>query len=188
MERRVGIIAISLFLVALFLVTVGSDYTGYSVLDQSQLTFSQYPFPFVKNNVPNEVYIVMPYDYTYNEFKAAQDIAVSIQGKNPVGPAIVTDKDVPEGEHNLILIGNACNNDLISQELATTSCDTGLQAGQASLTLVNHQRTSTLVVSAYNNADLEKAAVVISNFNFYPLTKTNIIVNGELGNLVLNYF
>lgn len=171
----------------LFLATIGSYYTGYSIIDQSQITLKQYPFPFVKNNVPNDVYVVMPYDYTYNEYKAATEIAETIKGNNLVAPKIVTTNEVPEGKHNLVLIGTPCTNELVSEALATLDCNSGLEPGQGLLRLINYDRTSTLVVSGYSSSDLEKAAIVISNYNFYPLMKNSIVVYGEVGNLFLNY-
>ena len=188
MIRKAIVIVGSLFLAILFLSTIGSFYTGYAVLNQEDLTLQHYPYPFVKNNVPNDVYIVIPYDYSYSEFKVAQDIAESIKGKNLVSPSIVTDINVPQGEHNLILIGNPCNNDLIQELLATFECNSGLEEGQALISLINNYRTSTLIISSYTSEDLEKSSVILSNYNFYPLMKKKIIVSGGIGNLVLNYY
>ncbi|MBI2148673.1 hypothetical protein HYU23_03255 [Candidatus Woesearchaeota archaeon] len=67
--------------------------------------------------------------------------------------------------------------------MATVECDLGLEEDQGLLILINYDRTSTLVVSG----DLTKAGLVLTNYNFYPLMKKIIIVDGEIGNLVLNY-
>ena len=49
MDRKTVIVVIFLFLAVLFVSTVGSLYTGY-VIAQSDITLSNYPFPFLKNN------------------------------------------------------------------------------------------------------------------------------------------
>ena len=116
------------------------------------------------------------------------DIAESLKGNNLVAPSIVTDKEVPEGNHNFILIGNPCNNNLIANELATLDCSLDLKKGQALITILNHQRTSTIVLSSYNSEDLEKAAIVLTNYKFYPFMKNKIVVSGDVGNLVLDYY
>ena len=176
----------SLFLIALFLATLGSLYTGYSVLEPNQLTLSNYPYPFVKNGVTNGVYIVLPYDYTYSEYNVAEQIATSLAGSDPMPPTIVTDNEMPMGDYNLVLIGNACNNQLIFRELNTMNCNLNLLSGQGLLKLLNHDRTSTLIVSG-DSEGMMKAVVVLNNYNFYPLTGREVIVEGEMGNLVLNY-
>lgn len=187
MDKKVWVVGGGLFLIALFLATLGNFYTGYSILEQDKISLQYYPYPFVKNNVPNNVLVVIPYDYTYDEFNAANEIATSLKGKNLAAPLVVTDKEIPSGEHNLILIGNPCNNVLISRALATVDCSSDLESGQGILKLINNDRTSTLVVSGHDRNDIHKALIVLTNYNFYPLMGESILVEGEVGNLVLNY-
>ena len=187
MEQK-GVIIVLLLLATLFLGTVGNFYTGNAVLNPSDLSLKNYPYPFIKNNVPNSLYIVIPYDYSYAEFDAARQISASLQGLNPLPPQIVTLKELPEGEHNLILIGNPCTNPLIADELATTDCHSGLEYGYGLLKLSNNERNSVLVVAGYSNDDLKKAVNVISNPNYYPLNKNAVLVSGNIGYLTLDYY
>ena len=188
MIKKVILIVAALFLTALFLSTIGSFYTGYSVLNQKEITLKNYPYPFIKNFVPNDVYVVLPYDSRYEEYNAAINIARSLKGTNPLlqAPQIVTINEIPEGVHNLILIGNPCNNQLIAKELSTDECNLGLQKGQGYLKLINHEKSSTLIISGYSIKDIPNAVSVIVNNNYYPLRGNEIEVSGTK-NLVLNY-
>ena len=187
MNKKVIIITIGFFLAVLFLSTVGSFYTGYAVLGQKDITLKNFPYPFVKNNVPNGLYIVIPYDYTYNEFKAANDLADSLKGMNVLPPSVITPNYLPQGDHNLVLIGNPCNNKLISNELAILDCDLSLKQGEGFIRLINHERTSTLIVSSFRPEDLVKPVIILTNYDFYPLMGKTITIDGEVGNLILNY-
>ncbi|MBI2148672.1 hypothetical protein HYU23_03250 [Candidatus Woesearchaeota archaeon] len=88
MNKKAVVIFVALFLSVLFLSTLGSVYTGNVVLQQTEITLSNYPYPFVKNNVPNDVFIVIPYDYSYDDYSTAQFISNSLKGNNLLGPEI----------------------------------------------------------------------------------------------------
>ena len=173
MDRKAIIFAIAAFLAVLFVSTIGTSLTGFTVLDQSQITLEDYPYPFIKNNMYNDIYIVIPYNYDAEEYTAALRIANSLQTTQPLLPKIVTDKTLPEGEHNLIIIGNPCNNELIAKELDTNRCSLGLDINEGLVQLINHKRTSSLVISG----DSDKASRVLTS-NFYPLIGTRVIVTG----------
>ncbi len=181
MIKKAIVLAIAVFLAVLFLSTIGSFYTGYAVLDQSS-TFKNYPYPLVKNSVPNDVYIVVPDNLKSEYDKSASLIAQSLKGSNPIQPKVVTVNSLPEGDHNLILIGSPCNNKLIAKEMPLNSCDLGLSGGEGFLKLVNHEKYSIVIVSG----DINKASNVLSRYNFYPLRGTEIRITGNK-NLVLDY-
>ena len=79
-----------------------------------RLFLANYPYPFIKNNNYNSLYIVLPNSYTIAEFDAANNIINSRNFLDTWEPKIVTVSDIPQGEHNLILIGDSCTNSLIS--------------------------------------------------------------------------
>ena len=186
MNKKIMAVSIAIFLAILFLSTIGSFYTGFVILSQSDITLENYPYPFIKNNVYNGLYIVLPTNYNSEEQEAALLIANSLKGTQPVNPNIITENNLPKGNHNLILIGDPCNNKLIAEELNTNRCSLGLNSGEGLLELVNHERTSTLIVSGVDDG-LEKAAKVIAKYNYYPLKGKNIVVKGSR-DLTLNYY
>ncbi len=188
MDKRAVLIIIGLFIAVLFLSTIGNFLTGNAVLEQKEITLKNYPYPFVKNYVPNDVYIVLPYDSRYEEYNSAINIARSLKGTNSLiqAPKIVTDKEVPEGTHNLILIGNPCNNQLIAKELDSDQCNLNLQKGQGYIKLINHKISSTIIISGYSLKEIPKATSVLINNNYYPLRGMEIEVYGT-NSLVLNY-
>src|SRR3989344_4452635 len=100
MDRKTVIVLISLALALLFVSTIGSMYTGYSV-KQDEITLKEYPFPFVKNNDYNRLFIVLPNSYTLDEYEAAQNIAKGLQLNRPLPPEIITESSLPAEETNL---------------------------------------------------------------------------------------
>ncbi|HLC86009.1 MAG TPA: cellulose biosynthesis cyclic di-GMP-binding regulatory protein BcsB [Candidatus Nanoarchaeia archaeon] len=180
MDRKVVVIAISVFLAVLFISTVGSFYTGYTIL-QSDIKLSHFPYPFVKNNDYNSLFIVLPNSYTLDEYEAAKDISLGLQFTRPLPPEVVTESNLPEGNHNLILIGDPCTNSQISYYLETNDCNLGLKNGEGIIQLVNNDRTSVLVVSGYDTSSIRKAAKVLAKHNSFPLKNNRIVVSG--GNL-----
>ncbi len=187
MNKRNVVIIASAFLLLLFLSTIGSFYTGYAVLDQEDITLKFYPYPFIKNNVANSMYIVVPYHADQDHYRTARLLATSLKLHHELSSQIITDKEVPEGIHNLILLGNPCTNEFIAKELATDQCDLGLEENEGSLQLINHQRSSTLIVSGNNVEGMMKAAHVLTYYRFYHLFGNKITVSGKEDNLVLNY-
>ena len=160
--------------------TVGSFITGYSLLDQSEITLRNYPYPFIKNNVYNDLYIVIPSTYEPESYAAANKIAQSLKETKSLLPKIVSTEEVPQGEHNLILVGNPCSNKLISNELNTNKC---IITENGMLKLINHEMSSTLVITG----NLEKAARALSNYRNYPLRGDTVVVSGT-ESLTLTYF
>ena len=173
MDKKVVMLSITAFLAVLFLTTIGSSITGYSTINQAQTTLKDFPYPFIKNNAYNGLYIVTPDNSNAEEQAAALKIAQHLKTTQPLLPKIVTISTLPKGEYNLILIGNPCNNELIAKELNNNRCSLGLNTGEGLIQLVSHRRTSSLIVSG----DVEKASRVLAS-NYYPLIGTNIIVKG----------
>ncbi len=180
-EKKIVLVAF-LFLAVLFLSTIGSYWTGYAVLNQQDLSLKNYPYPFIKNNGYNGLYIVIPEQSTLDEQQAASTIAKGLQSTAQLPPTVTTPSNLPEGNHNLILIGDPCTNSLIGSTLQTTDCTLNLKEGQGYLKLINYDRTSTLIVSGYDETSIKKAANTLFNHNMYPIKGTEVLVSGNVNN------
>ena len=179
MNKKHVILTVSLALALLFLSTVGSFYTSYTIL-QEDISLDHYPFPFVKNNNYNSLYIVLPNSYTLDEYQAANDVANGLKLAMPLPPEIVTESSLPEGTNNLILVGDPCTNSLIAYYTEISDCSLGLSEGEGLLQLINNERSSVLVVLGYDLTYIKKAAKVLSNYNSYALKGSKVVVSGSL--------
>jgi hypothetical protein len=189
MNKKVGIIAIAIFLAVLFLATFGSFYTGYVVLDQKDISLQNYPYPFIKNNAQNALYLVEPISPTIEESSGIRRISDSIRPNTKnYRPTmrIYKPHQVPT-ESNFILIGNPCDNSLIAKELKISSCKSNLEKDQGLIKLINKERTSILIISGESDEGIRKAVKVLTNKNLYPLTGNQILVNGDYENPQLVY-
>ena len=184
MNRKAVVFVISIFLGILFLSTVGNHITGFILLAKpSAATLSNFPRPFLTSTgYYNNLFIVKPDNPGIKEDNAAIIISKYFQGNKKLPPKIVTVSGLPQGVHNLILIGNPCNNELIAKELNTKKCSLG-KNGDGVLKLVNHDFSNTLVLSG----EVEKSAkILIGNKNYYPLRGKSITISGVKSS-VLHY-
>ncbi len=189
--KRAIIIAIFAFLAVLFVSTIGSSLTGFAVLGKKP-TLSDYPYPFIKNSVCNGVAFVLTdrYDHTISRAAANIERALKADTRNLIKQTMCAKRyarqNIPNGEFNLIVIGNPCTNGMVAEALKAKSCsieDLGLEEGEALIQLINHRRTSTLVIAG----DAEKAAAVLANYRLYPLKGDKVIVSGTKNSLRLRY-
>ena len=184
MDRKLVTYCISAFLAVLFLSTIGTMITGYAILPQGDINLKHFPYPFIKYGDYNDLYIVVSDGATLDELETASDIGQILKGTTILtSPKIITASRLPEGEHNIILIGDPCTNKLISYELGTSDCSLGLKQGEGLLVLSNHEKTSTLIISGYDIEGLLKAAKVIENYNTFPLNNDKLIVSGNINNI-----
>lgn len=86
----------------------GDNLTGYSV-HGFNTDLSSFPYPFVKNNAYNNLFIVVSDSYSFMDLKTANVISDGLQGEGLFSPRIVSLSELPEGNHNLILVGNLKN-------------------------------------------------------------------------------
>ena len=179
MNEKHILLGVLLFVALVFVSTFGSIYTGNVVYTGDKITLANYPYPFIKNNNYNSLYVVLPNSYTMDEFEAANNIVNSIKVSDVVEPKIVTVSDLPKGDHNLILVGDSCTNSLISFYTQTKDCSLGLKSGEGLLQLFNNERTSVLVVSGYDLESIKKASKVLSLYHAYPLRNKKVIVSGN---------
>ncbi|HIH25867.1 hypothetical protein J4476_01880 [Candidatus Woesearchaeota archaeon] len=179
MEDQHILFGVFLVLALVFISTFGSLYTGNVVYTGDKITLANYPYPFIKNNNYNSLYIVLPNSYTLDEFEAANNVLNGIKLSDVIEPKIVTVSDLPQGEHNLILVGDSCTNSLISYYTQSKDCSLGLKSGEGLLQLFNNDRSSVLVVSGYDLESIKKASKVLSLYHAYPLRNKKVIVSGN---------
>ena len=190
MDMRKVVLVALLSLAVLFLSTIGSNWTGYTVLAQQDITLNHYPYPFIKNNNYNSLYIILPDQSTLDEQQAASGLAKSLQSTRSLPPKIVSVSEfkfLPEARHNLILLGDACTNELINELLSPRTCTLNLKEGQGLLKLVNYDRTSTLIVAGYDTNSMRKAVNVLANYGTFPLKGKQVLVEGALPNIYTYY-
>lgn len=180
MNRKTVVFAISIFLSILFLSTVGGYLTGFILLAKEP-TLANFPYPFIKGITLNNAIIVTSDTPSITEQTAAITLSRSLK-INGVMPKVVTVSTLPEGIHNLILIGTPCNNKLIAEKLNTNKCSL-TKKGEGLIKLVNEGDVSySLILSG----DVAKASKVLQNKGYYPLRGTNIIISGTKS-LMLRY-
>jgi len=189
--KRGIIIAVFAFLAVLFVSTIGSSLTGFAVIGKKP-TLSEYPYPFIKNSVCNGVAFVLTDRYDHATYRAALAIERSLKAetrnliKQTTCAKRYTRQNIPDGEFNLIVIGNPCTNGMVADALKAKSCSIesiGLKEGEALIQIINHRRTSTLVIAG----DAEKAAKVLADYRLYPLKGEKVIVSGTGNSLRLKY-
>lgn len=174
----IGVLAF--VLVFLFLLSFGPIITGNIIFDLDKTDLSHYPYPFVKNSGYNSFFIVLPNNYNTQELLSARDIAQSLMPGRGFPPEIITVSELDDDQHNLIFIGNPCNSEPIKLILNTKYCTSNLKQGQGMLYLTNTELTSSLVVTGYDSESTRKAALVLGEYNFYPLYGRRVLINGDL--------
>lgn len=183
MKSKFLVVFILVVLAVFFLSTVGNSIVGYSILNPSQATFKEYPYPFIKGLSYNSLSIVIAENPTLIEIEAANKIAKSLKETKTLMPEIVKPSQLSENKNNLILIGDACTNELISYALNTNKCTLNLKKGQGLLKLISG-KSAKLIVSGYDLESLNKAASVLANYDLFPLSGTEIVVEGNSNNLL----
>jgi len=193
--KKYVIMGISLFLATLFLATIGNLYTGYSAYKvDGTYTLEDYPTPFIKNNIYNGLKIVLPIRFSTDELNAANKLAYSLQKGRPLPPDVVLPVKYGQFKYlskwdeengNLILIGDACTNDVIRKYLnGLKGCTFGLHNNQGYINLIREKtRYGTtrqlLILSGYTLKDLNNAVEVMANYEAYPLKGNTVIVSGN---------
>ena len=185
-KHKLFVIVVSLFLGTLFLSTIGSYWTGYTTLENSEISLNLYPYPFLKYSNYNSLYIVIPDHSTLKEEEIANNLAESLKSTKPLYPKIVKLSELPGMNNNLILIGDSCTNPLMKYS-SKLSCTFNLKEGEGFLKLINKEKYSMLLVSGYDLESMKKAANVLINYNLYPLKGNEIIVSGNPNNLYTYY-
>lgn len=159
--------------------------TGFDVPVANVIT--AYPSPFIKNQDYNNLAIVLPNGFSADEKEAAMIIAKGLQGKKRLLPKIIIEKELKNSEGmNLIVIGKACENELIAKLMRTNACNLGfLKDNEGYIEYLpqgNKPEMGALVITGYSDIDTIKSAIVISHNEFYVLESNKVIVRGDISN------
>jgi hypothetical protein len=181
--KRVTISVITVLLIIVFIVELGNNITGYSILNR-KIDLSSYPLPFVMNNLYNDLYIVVPDSYNFNELVAADKIALGLQDGRLGKPIIIKENQIPQGTHNLIIVGKACDMQLISESFRTSECTSSLDENKGLIKFIDVGTKKYLIVTGYSDEDILKAATILRNYKTYDLYGKEIIVSGDTKNIL----
>lgn len=180
MTNKTTLLVIALFLAFLFVVSFQPIITGNVVYSWDNVDLSNYPFPFIKNNYYNDVYIVVGNGHNADEMFAAYDVAYGLQGLRSKLPAIIVENEIPANAHNLILVGTPCTNTLIAEFLETNDCDSIADNGIVSLSY--NDRKARMVVSGRTSQDVRKAALFLRNYPLYAPKGNVALIEGSISN------
>jgi len=156
-NKKTITIGIALGIVSLMLIGLGPYITGYTVIDTTDITFKEFPYPFIKNNAYNALFINIPEYATAKEQAAAQVLAQGIQERRFKAPEITTEN--PRNS-NIIYIHENCDD---------------CKEGEAKLSL-SSQRGETRIDIMGN---VELGAAVLGNFRFFPLKGKEMHIQGN---------
>ncbi len=179
-KSEVTIVVVFLLLATIFVSSFGPVITGHIVLDSAKVTLADYPFPFIKNNYYNDVYIVLGNNHSPDETFAANDIAYGLKGLRAVLPPVILESEVPEKAHNLILIGTPCTNSMVANFLGTNNCNAVQNAGV--IILDNQERSATLVATGRTSEDVRRAALFLRYIDLYAPLGKHALVHGSIEN------
>jgi len=161
---------------------------------QEAVDLSDYPFPFIENNVANFIMIIGE-DASPDDAIAATDILLSLSYSS--GESSVEPIDVPSPvldtkvdniyAQNTIIVGNPCVNNAAAELLGVTAeepeCTEGFEEGKAKIKLfqgIQGQGNNViLLVAGYDNLRTRMASKVLQNYNEYDLHGEEVIVSGE---------
>lgn len=180
MTNKTTLLVIALFLAFLFVISFQPLITGNVVYSWDDADLSDYPFPFIKNNYYNDVYIVVGNGHNADEMFAAYDIAYGLQGLRSRLAPIIVENEVPTNAHNLILVGTPCTNTLIAEFLETNDCDSIVNKGIVSLDY--GERKTTMIVSGKTSQDVRKAALFLRNYPLYAAKGKVALIEGSVSN------
>lgn len=187
-NNNIVMLSVLLFLALLFVVSFQPIITGHVVFDWKKITLSDYPFPFIKNNYYNDVYIVLGNQHTAQETFAANDIAYGLKGLRATLPPIILESEVPKTAHNLILVGTPSTNSMVADFVGTDDSSALNDGGVVMLD--NKERSATLLVTGQTDEDVRKAGLFLRYYALYmPLGKI-AYVHGSISNpngFVVNY-
>ncbi len=113
-KERFLVLTILLSLTALFIAYLGPVITGNIIKETQDVSLADFPYPFVKNHLLNDVQILVPDEPTSDELLNAHQIARSLEDYTGIQPAIILLSQAhPEG--NRIILTTDCT--LLPEEL-----------------------------------------------------------------------
>lgn len=129
---------------------------------------SDYPAPFVVDHNTKGLATVMGANYVGKHSVVATEIVYALR---PINGNYITRLDTEMLDtyqnYDLFLIGNPCQNIIVSKVLNTNDCEMGLKPGEAIIKLVDNGAHKAIIVAGYDFESLRGAGLVLANHNKY---------------------
>ncbi len=155
-KERFLILTVLLSLTAIFIAYLGPVITGNIVKNTQDVSLADFPYPFVKNHLLNEVQILVPDEPTADELLNAHQIARSLEEYTGVQPA-VTLASQAEHEGNQIIITTDCTAFPLPREF----CD---EPGHFFLHTDQHR--AILIIYGHTGKELERRTSTLLKNNY----------------------
>jgi len=142
---------------------------------------SDYPEPFVKDNLLNNIVMVIGNGNVQTNALVATDIALGLPTNKGTSKTSF-DTEIKTINGNSIIIGTPCDNKLTADLLETNDCHSGLNNGEAMLKFMQQANNTILIVTAYGNDELRNAGKIIRNYNDHKqfFTSDTLLVKGNI--------
>lgn len=173
-------VVIALLMGFLFVISFQPLIVGNVVYTGDMIDLSAYPYPFIKNNYYNDVYIVLGKNHDAAELFAAQDIAQGLKGYRAFLPPVIIEDQIPETAHNLILVGTPCSNSLVAEFLETDNCNSLESRGIVSID--SKPRKATMIVTGRTPDNVRSAALFLRYYRLYAPTGKVALIDGSISN------
>lgn len=167
------VVVIAAFLILFLFISGLSPLITGNIIYSDDFDLKDYPYPFIKNNVYNSLYIVVPEIPTNAELRAANAVGSGLKSSRPLMPKIIPPSRLPSGPANIIAIGSPSRNPLVAKYLSEEPApSTGV------IELVKENSGNVLAVSASSEVTLVKTAEILKYYYSQPLDGTRITLSG----------
>jgi len=152
-----------------------------SVVATKDFDLSDYPKPFVKENVLTSV-IIVGENAKIGDMMGAIDIATSLEPQFEPGVIkLDTEIDSIKGK-NIIVVGGPCVNTVAAEIMGwPQKCDQDFEPGKAKIKLFKGENVA-LLVAGYSVTDTTIACKILSNYKDYNFNGSEIETAGNVLN------
>jgi hypothetical protein len=164
----------------IFFYTIAIMIFTASALAIKNLDLSDYPTPFVQNEVLNSIIIVGENAHA-GDMIGALDMAIAL-GLPLESRIIMLDIEIDNiKEHNIIVVGGPCVNMAAAELLGwPLKCDQDFEPGKAKIKLFDNGNNTALLVAGYAIDDTTIACRLLVNHEDYDLSGNEIEVAGTI--------
>ena len=164
----------------IFFYTIAIMIFTVSALAIKNLDLSDYPKPFVQNEVLNSIIIVGENAHT-GDIIGALDIAVAL-GLPLESRIIMLDTEIDNiKDQNIIVVGGPCINMAAAELLGwPQKCDEDFEPGKAKIKLFDHGDNTALLVAGYAVDDTTMACRLLAIYEDYDISGNEIEVAGTI--------
>ena len=151
-----------------------------SALAIKNLDLTNYPKPFVSNDILNSIIIVGENAKT-GDMIGAINIATSLGPPFESG-VIVLDTEIDNiKEQNIIIVGGPCVNTVAAEIMDyPAKCDQDFEPGKAKIKLFDTGSNVALLVAGYSVYDTTMACRILANYGDYGLAGSELEVAGSV--------